>query len=215
MMIEFPDPRLANDEGLLAVGGDLKPATLLAAYAQGIFPWYAENQPVLWWSPDPRMVLFAAEFHCSKRLARRMRQNVYTFSWDEAFDQVIGLCAEMPRKGEHGTWILPQMIDAYVRMHELGHAHSVEVWCDNMLVGGLYGVLVNDVFFAESMFSRSIDASKMALAMLCERALQSGWLLIDCQFHTEHLQSLGAREVSRNEFMKILKRGRHEFKQQS
>ncbi|MBN4076765.1 leucyl/phenylalanyl-tRNA--protein transferase [Mariprofundus ferrooxydans] len=214
-MIEFPDPALANDEGLLAVGGDLKPATLLAAYGQGIFPWYAENQPVLWWSPDPRMVLFAAEFHCSKRLARRMRQNIYTLSWDKAFDQVIGSCAEIPRKGEHGTWILAQMIDAYVRMHELGHAHSVEVWCDDVLVGGLYGVLVNQVFFAESMFSRSIDASKMALAVLCERALQAGWLLIDCQFHTEHLQSLGAREISRYEFMKILKRGNHELKKQS
>jgi len=183
---------------------------LLAAYAQGIFPWYAENQPVLWWSPDPRMVLFPAEFHCSKRLARRMRQGIYRCSWNEAFDRVIRSCAEIPRAGEEGTWILPEMIEAYDLMHELGHAHAVEVWQGNVLVGGLYGVLHENVFFAESMFSRKIDASKMAVAMLCERALCEGWRLIDCQFHTQHLQSLGGREICRTDFMKRIGRASNE-----
>ncbi len=200
-IIEFPDPSLANEEGLLAAGGDLQPQTLLAAYSKGIFPWYAEDQPILWWAPDPRMVLFPTEFHCSKRLARRMRQNIYTVSFDEGFEQVITACAEIPRRGENGTWIFPEMIEAYCRMHALGHAHSVEVWQDDDLVGGLYGLLYHQTFFAESMFSKSIDASKVALAMLCERALQEQWKLIDCQFHTDHLQSLGAREISRQEFI--------------
>jgi len=203
-MVEFPDPSLADDDGLLAAGGDLQPQTLLAAYAKGIFPWYAEDQPVLWWSPDPRMVLFPAEFHCSKRLARRMRQDIYTVSFDEAFDTVISVCADIPRKGEDGTWILPEMITAYRRMYDLGHAHSVEVWDGDELIGGLYGVLCNQTFFAESMFSRRIDASKIAVATLCEIALREGWKLIDCQFHTDHLKSLGAREISRQEFMSLI-----------
>ena len=204
MLIEFPDPCMANEEGLLAAGGDLQPDTLLAAYANGIFPWYAEDQPILWWSPDPRMVLFPAEFHCSKRLARRMRQDIYSVSYNQAFDAVMNTCAEIPRKGEDGTWILPEMIAAYGRLHQLGHAHSFEVWQGSELVGGLYGVWVNQVFFAESMFSRKIDASKIAIAALCEHALQYGWRLIDCQFHTSHLQSLGGREISRNDFLHII-----------
>jgi len=203
-MIIFPDPSHADDDGLLAAGGNLQPQTLLAAYAKGIFPWYAEDQPILWWSPDPRMVLFPAEFQCSKRLARRMRQNVYTLSFDKAFDEVIQNCADIPRRGESGTWILPEMITAYQHMYELGHAHSVEVWENESLIGGLYGVFMNQMFFAESMFSRRTDASKMALAMLCERAIEENWKLIDCQFHTGHLQSLGAREISREEFMKLI-----------
>lgn len=204
-MIEFPDPSQANEEGLLAVGGDLEPETLLAAYAKGVFPWYAEGQPVLWWSPDPRMVLFPAEFYCSRRLARRMRQNSCSISFDEAFDQVIRLCAEIPRKGGSGTWILPEMIIAYRRMFTEGYAHSVEVWQRDKLVGGLYGVLHHGVFFAESMFSRETDASKMALAALCEQALKQGWKFIDCQFHTAHLQSLGAREIARDDFLRRIR----------
>ncbi len=207
-MIEFPDPATANVDGLLAAGGNLAPDTLLAAYAKGIFPWYAEGQPVLWWSPDPRMVLFPAEFHCSKRLARRMRRNIYAVSFDLAFEAVINTCADIPRRGEAGTWILPEMKHAYCRMHQLGYAHSVEVWSndegENELVGGLYGVLLNRVFFAESMFSRKTDTSKIAIAALCERALQQDWKLIDCQFHTNHLQSLGAREVSRDGFLHLI-----------
>ncbi len=201
-MIAFPDPSEADEDGLLAAGGNLEPETLLAAYAKGVFPWYAEGQPVLWWSPDPRMVLFPAEFHCSKRLARRMRQNIYSVSFDSSFNDVIRACAEVPRQGEAGTWILPEMMMAYQRMHQLGHAHSIEVWKNKELVGGLYGILHHGVFFAESMFSLKVDASKFALAALCERALQRNWKLIDCQFHTAHLQSLGAREISRELFLK-------------
>ncbi|TLS67875.1 leucyl/phenylalanyl-tRNA--protein transferase [Mariprofundus erugo] len=201
-MITFPDPELANDDGLLAAGGNLEPETLLAAYSKGIFPWYAEGDPVLWWAPDPRMVLFPAEFHCSRRLARRLRQ--YRLSWDEAFADVIGWCAGIVRKGETGTWILPEMIGAYQQLHALGHAHSVEVWQGNELVGGLYGVLLHGVFFAESMFSRTTDGSKMALAHLISMADQHGWVMVDCQFHTDHLASLGAREISRRDFMQLI-----------
>jgi len=203
-MIEFPDPSLANEEGLLAVGGNLKPETLLAAYAKGIFPWYSEEQPILWWSPDPRMVLFPTEFHCSKRLARRMRQNMYSVSVDKSFDDVIKTCAEIPRKGEKGTWIMSDMMAAYKQMFKEGHAHSIEVWKDDELIGGLYGVLYQGVFFAESMFSRRVDASKFAVAALCEWALSDGWKLIDCQFYTAHLESLGAREVSRDLFLAVI-----------
>ncbi|NWF37218.1 leucyl/phenylalanyl-tRNA--protein transferase [Mariprofundus sp. KV] len=200
-MMEFPDPSQADDDGLLAAGGNLQPETLLAAYSKGIFPWYGEGQPILWWSPDPRMVLFPVEFHCSRRLARRMRKDIYSVSFDESFAEVIHACAEIPRRGESGTWILPEMITAYEQMFAEGYAHSVEVWQQDRLIGGLYGVLHNGVFFAESMFSRQVDASKVALAALCERALRENWKLIDCQFHTAHLQSLGAREISRSEFL--------------
>lgn len=199
-MIKFPDPDLADENGLLAMGGNLEPETLLAAYDKGIFPWYSEDQPILWWSPDPRMVLFPDEFHCSRRLARRLKQPQYRYSWDEAFEQVVTTCAEIPRKGETGTWILPEMIDAYTTLHDEGYAHSVEVWENDLLIGGLYGVLHREVFFAESMFSKVRDGSKMALAKLIERAVAEGWQLIDCQFHTGHLESLGAREISRSEF---------------
>jgi len=202
--IEFPDSSLANEDGLLAVGGNLEPETLLAAYSNGIFPWYSEASPVLWWSPDPRMVLFPDEFHMSRRLQRRLKQPQFRFSWDEAFDDVIRICAEIPRRGESGTWILPEMVDAYRKLHQLGHAHSVEIWQGDELIGGLYGVLLNRAFFAESMFSRQTDASKMALAKLVERAQTESWNLIDCQFHTDHLESLGAREISREAFLSAL-----------
>jgi leucyl/phenylalanyl-tRNA---protein transferase len=205
-MIEFPDPETANEDGLLAVGGNLEPDTLMAAYRQGIFPWYDEATPILWWAPDPRMVLFPAEFHCSRRLTRRMRQPGWRCSWDEAFEAVILACAE-PRGDSRGTWLLPEMIDAYRHLHALGQAHSVEVWFDGELVGGLYGVLQNGVFFAESMFHRRTDASKMALAFLAARAITMSWKLIDCQFHTSHLQSLGARSIPRRTFLELLRQG--------
>jgi leucyl/phenylalanyl-tRNA--protein transferase len=200
-MIEFPDPSQANEDGLLAVGGNLDSESLLAAYSQGIFPWFSEGDPLLWWSPDPRMVLFPDDFYCSRRLARRVKQQKYRFSWDEAFDDVIQTCAEIPRSGESGTWIIPEMLTAYRRLHELGYAHSIEVWEGDQLIGGLYGVLLNRVFFAESMFSRKTDGSKMALAKLVERARREQWKLIDCQFHTGHLERLGAREIGRVEFL--------------
>ena len=212
-MIEFPDPSQANEDGLLAAGGNLEPETLLAAYSKGIFPWFSEDSPILWWSPDPRMVLFPDQFYCNSRLARRLKQPKYRFSWDEAFEQVIQTCAEIPRKGESGTWILPEMLDAYLKLHELGHAHSVEVWEGDALIGGLYGVLLfvrngvhnSGIFFAESMFSHKRDGSKMALAKLIERARAEQWKLIDCQFHTDHLESMGAREISREVFLSAVR----------
>ena len=205
-MIEFPDPSEANREGLLAMGGNLEPETLMAAYSAGIFPWYSEGQPILWWSPDPRMVLFPEEFHCSRRLARRLRQPRFRFTFDECFAQVIRACALTPRKDETGTWITGEMIAAYERLHQLGRAHSVEVWQGERLIGGLYGVLQAGIFFAESMFSRQTDGSKMAMARLVDMAIRRGWKLIDCQFQTPHLASLGAREISRSQFLDLLRR---------
>lgn len=202
-MIEFPDPEMANEDGLLAAGGNLDPQTLMHAYSRGIFPWFDERTPILWWAPDPRMVLFPHEFHCSRRLNRRMRQAGWHFSWNEDFGAVITACAE-PRGEENGTWLLPEMIAAYQRLHLLGFAHSVEVWFNEELVGGLYGVLYESVFFAESMFHRRTDASKMAMAFLVERAIAMSWKVIDCQFHTDHLHSLGARMISRHSFMELL-----------
>ncbi len=198
--IVFPDPKQADANGLLAVGGDLAVETLLAAYRKGIFPWYEEGGPILWWSPDPRMVLFPSGFHCSRRLARRMRQGRLMLSMDAAFDEVVAGCAAR----SEGTWILPEMKLAYRRLFDRGIAHSVEVWEENGLVGGLYGLRLGRVFFAESMFSRRTDASKIALAHLAALALDSGWRMIDCQFHTPHLASLGAVEIPRARFLDLL-----------
>jgi len=204
VIIEFPPHERANHDGLLAVGGDLEVETLLTAYARGIFPWYAEDQPVLWWSPDPRMVLFPHQFYISKRLRRRLAQPKYRFSRDEAFAAVVRCCADIPRAGQQGTWIFPEMIEAYMQLHEQGFAHSFEVWEADLLVGGLYGVLLNQTFFAESMFSRQRDGSKMAMAKMVECALLENWVMIDCQFYTDHLASLGAAEISRQEFLQRL-----------
>jgi len=201
-MIEFPDPENADVNGLLATGGNLAPETLMAAYRRGIFPWYGIGEPILWWSPDPRMVLFPEEFHCSRRLARRMRQKRFRISENEAFTRVMTACADR----QEGTWIAPEMIAAYTRLSELGHAQSVDVWDGGELVGGLYGVCLKHVFFAESMFHRRTDASKIALAYLVDQARQNSWAFIDCQFHTEHLASLGAIEIPRSEFLHLLKR---------
>jgi len=203
-MIRFPDPSEAEEDGLLAMGGNLEPETVMAAYAQATFPWYSEGQPILWWSPDPRMVLFPDAFHCSRRLARRLRQPCYRLTHDRAFAAVIDECATIPRTGENGTWILPEMIAAYQRLHELGFAHSFEVWQDDLLIGGVYGVLYGRVFFGESMFSRQRDGSKMALAHLVATAGERGWQAIECQFYTDHLASLGAREISRNRLLQLI-----------
>ncbi|HKJ83241.1 MAG TPA: leucyl/phenylalanyl-tRNA--protein transferase [Mariprofundaceae bacterium] len=200
MVIVFPDASLADDSGLLAAGGNLAPETLLSAYRSGIFPWYQRTGEYLWWSPDPRMVLFPDEFHCSRRLARRLQQKRFRISENQAFADVMWDCA----KREEGTWILPEMVDAYSRLFELGHAQSVEVWEGDELVGGLYGVQLGHAFFAESMFSRRTDASKVALAHLAEKARHEEWLFIDCQFHTDHLASLGAREIPRADFLRLL-----------
>jgi leucyl/phenylalanyl-tRNA--protein transferase len=199
MEIVFPSPHNANEDGLLAVGGDLSPQTLLKAYNQACFPWYSEDSPILWWSPASRMVLFLNDFYCSKRLARRLRQAKYRFSRNTSFADVIESCAEVHKSD--GCWLLPEMISAYKRLHDMGYAHSIEVWEGKLLIGGVYGVLRNHVFFAESMFSKSTDASKMALAKLVEWGKEQGWRCIDCQFYTDHLASLGAKEIPRSQLL--------------
>jgi len=202
IMIEFPEPEKADANGLLATGGDLAPETLIAAYRKGIFPWYEAGGPILWWSPDPRMVLFPDDFHCSRRLARRMRQGRFRISENTAFGDVMRACTAR----EEGSWITPGMIAAYMRLFELGHARSIEVWEGDTLAGGLYGVSIGRAFFAESMFYNRTDASKMALAHLVKQAQGNGWKFIDCQFYTAHLASLGATEIPRSEFLCLLKR---------
>ncbi len=201
----FPpvEQALTHPNGLLAVGGDLSPARLLAAYRRGIFPWFSPGDPVLWWSPDPRMVLFPAEFICSHSLKKTLRKGRYRLRTDSAFEQVMRACAA-PRHGHNGTWIVEEMIAAYGELHRLGHAHSVEVWVDGELAGGLYGVAIGAMFYGESMFSRRTDASKIALAHLAAQWLRwhGAHSLIDCQMHTPHLASLGARSISRGEFVK-------------
>jgi len=206
--IGFPDTYLAETEpnGLLAVGGDLSEERVLRAYRHGIFPWYSPGQPILWWSPAPRMVLYPQEFHVSRSLRKTLRRGSLWISVNQAFAEVIKACAA-PRDHVGGSWLLPEMIASYVRLHEAGHAHSVEVWADHDLVGGLYGVAMGRVFFGESMFSRRPDASKVALAQLTELALSQPYDIIDCQIYTEHLASLGAREISRDDFQLELQRG--------
>ena len=196
---------LAEPNGLLAAGGDLSPARLLAAYSRGIFPWYSEGQPILWWSPDPRMVLDCDELKVTRSLRKTVASRKFEIRVDTAFRHVIGECS-LPRTRHHGTWIMPEMIEAYTRLHALGHAHSVEAWRDGALVGGLYGVSIGRMFFGESMFARESDASKVALvhlvAMLKERAMP----MIDCQQDTDHLARLGARPIARRTFAKALER---------
>jgi leucyl/phenylalanyl-tRNA--protein transferase len=197
----FPPLEQALDEpdGLLAAGGDLAPARLLAAYRRGIFPWYSAGQPVLWWSPNPREVLLPAEFRCSRSLAKTLRNRGFEVTFDREFAAVVTACAAR-RENSAGTWITPEMHAAYCELHARGHAHSVEVRLNGALVGGLYGVLMGRVFFGESMFSRARDASKVAFARLVERAVVAGLQLIDCQLPTAHLRSLGSQPMARAEF---------------
>lgn len=199
--IGFPDTALATTDpnGLLAIGGDLSSTRLLHAYRRGIFPWFNPGQPILWWSPAPRMVLFPGEFHVSRSLRRSLRRRGYAVSVDQAFAQVIRACAGA-RRDASGTWLVPEMIAAYEVLHDTGRAHSFEVWADDELVGGLYGLALGRVFFGESMFSRRDDASKTALALLVETAGTQPFELIDCQVYTDHLASLGAREIGRTQF---------------
>ena len=197
----FPplDQALDEPEGLLAAGGDLSPERLLAAYRRGIFPWYSAGQPVLWWSPNPREVLVPGEFKCSRSLAKTLRNRGFEVTFDREFADVVRACAAN-RENSAGTWITPEMLAAYCRMFDRGHAHSVEVRLEGRLVGGLYGVLLGRVFFGESMFSRERDASKVALAHLADRAVVAGLQLIDCQLPTPHLRSLGSRPMARDDF---------------
>jgi leucyl/phenylalanyl-tRNA--protein transferase len=194
---------LRSPNGLLCAGADLSPGRLLDAYARGIFPWYAQGEPVLWWSPHPRMVLFPDELKASRSLRKTVARGAFETRFDTAFAAVMAACAA-PREPGGGTWIVPEMVAAYVRLHELGFAHSVESWRDGRLAGGLYGILLGRVFFGESMFSRETDASKVALVKLVERLRGLGVRVIDCQQATPHLASLGAREIPRSDFVHLL-----------
>ena len=197
---------LVEPNGLLAAGGDLSPERLLDAYARGIFPWFNDEDPVLWWSPDPRMVLFPDELHVSRTLRRTIRSQEFQVTLDRAFPEVMEGCAG-PRAAQDGTWITDDMLIAYARLAELGHAHSVEAWVDGVLVGGLYGVAIGRMFYGESMFSRRSNASKVALVWLARQLERWNFELIDCQMSTEHLASLGAREIPRADFMRRLEHG--------
>ncbi|HUP96634.1 MAG TPA: leucyl/phenylalanyl-tRNA--protein transferase [Usitatibacter sp.] len=194
---------LASPNGLLCAGGVLSPQRVLDAYTQGIFPWFSEGDPVLWWSPDPRMVLFPEELKLSRSLRKTLAHEVYETRVDTAFRTVMEECAA-PRDGQAGTWIVPEMVETYTRLHEMGFAHSVESWQDGELVGGLYGMAIGKVFFGESMFARAADASKVALARLVERLRAADFQVIDCQQATRHLASLGAREIPRAAFAQLL-----------
>jgi leucyl/phenylalanyl-tRNA--protein transferase len=197
----FPDPSLAEEDGLLAVGGDLSPERVLRAYAQGIFPWFNEGSPILWWSPDPRLVLFPEELHVSASLARTLRRGTFRVTADRAFGQVIRGCARSRRQGQSGTWITDEMIEAYEKLHCEGFAHSFEAWQGELLAGGLYGVSLGAAFFGESMFSERPDASKAAFARAVQHLSRSGFGLVDCQVRTDHLVRLGAREIPRLKFL--------------
>ena len=200
----FPDPSLADEDGLLAVGGDLSPQRLLMAYGRGIFPWYSENAPILWWSPDPRLILEPSRVHVPKRLERILRQGVFRFTLDTAFERVIAGCAQTPRRGACGTWIVPEMLAAYCRLHELGFAHSIEVWSGGTLVGGLYGVALGGAFFGESMFYIEPDASKAGFVTLIRALDRAGFILFDCQQTTAHMLRFGGFEVPRDDFLSRL-----------
>ena len=192
---------LREPNGLLAAGGDLSPQRLLAAYRRGIFPWFSAGEPLLWWSPDPRMVLFPGELKISRSLAKTLRNADYEVRLDTAFGDVIRACARKPRAGQSGTWITPEMQQAYRELHRLGYAHSVETWIAGKLAGGLYGIAIGQVFYGESMFADARDASKIALAHLCAYLKLRGFGIIDCQMETRHLASLGARPIPRCDFV--------------
>ncbi|HEY2990711.1 MAG TPA: leucyl/phenylalanyl-tRNA--protein transferase [Candidatus Binatia bacterium] len=200
----FPPPDHAEPDGLLAVGGDLSSDRLLLAYQSGIFPWYGPGLPILWWSPDPRLILEPAGFHISRRLRQTLRKGRFQVTFDRSFSAVILACATVPRPGQDGTWITGEMRQAYIRLHELGYAHSAESWFEGNLVGGIYGVSLGKCFFGESMFSYETDASKAAIATLVGHLAQWGFHLLDAQVTTRHLLSLGAREVPRKIFLEKL-----------
>ena len=200
----FPPVELAENDGLLAIGGDLSPERLILAYSSGIFPWFSEGDPILWWSPSPRLVIFPDEFKIPKRLSRHIGQKKYAVSMDKAFQQVITACATTDKRKEKGTWITKDMIAAYRLLHDMGYAHSVECWLDDKLAGGLYGIYLGGIFFGESMFSSEPNSSKIALVALVKKLLEWDFDLIDCQMKTAHLMQFGAHEIPGPEFQKLL-----------
>lgn len=200
--IWFPDPALADDDGLLAIGGDLRPKRLLLAYQHGIFPWFSDETPILWYSPHKRFVLFPEKIKISKTMRSIFRSGRFTVTFNQAFAEVIAACAAIKRNDQQGTWITAEMQEAYITLHQLGYAHSVEVWENGLLAGGLYGVEINRVFCGESMFSQTANTSKAALIWLCQHA--AGYRMIDCQFHTQHLESMGGEYIDRGEYQRVL-----------
>lgn len=201
----FPPVDEADEDGILGVGGDLSPQRLMLAYKNGIFPWFEDDDPILWWSPDPRMVLFFDEAVVSKSMRKILKSGVFTVTFNQNFREVIANCRTAKRPGQDGTWITDEMVEAYCRLHELGIAKSVEVWQDGTLVGGLYGIDLGHIFCGESMFSKVTNASKVAFITLAKKLESEHYKLLDCQVHNEHLESLGAREIPREHFMTILK----------
>lgn len=201
----FPNPRFACNEGILAYGGDLSPTRLITAYAHGIFPWYNEDEPILWWSPNPRLVMELDEFKVSKSLRKTLKKDIFEVRFDENFTQVMRECKKIYRPDQDGTWLQDDLIEAYTKLHELGYAHSFESYYEGELVGGGYGVAIGDMFCGESMFAKKSDASKVALYYLVQHLKEKGFSLLDCQVPTEHLESLGAKKMSRDKFLDRLK----------
>ena len=202
--IEFPPAWLARSDGLLCIGGDLCPQRLILAYRNGIFPWFSHSEPILWWSPDPRLILLPAEIRISRSLKKKIRKAPFSIRVNTDFEQTIVACSQPRRNEPAGTWLVDEMIEAYIRLHRMGVAHSVEAWQGNQLVGGLYGISIGTSFFGESMFSRVPDASKTALVALAQELFLQGFKMIDCQVTSGHLLRMGAREISRDRFLDIL-----------
>ncbi len=203
----FPPVELADESGVIAIGGDLKPERLLLAYKSGIFPWFNENEPILWWSPDPRFVLFPENLHVSKSMRKVLKKQLFEIRYDSAFREVMSSCRKFRLENDDGTWITEEMIEAYYDLYKLGFAHSVEAWQDGRLVGGLYGICLGKCFFGESMFSLVENASKACLIQLSHDLEKLGFLFIDSQVYTKHLESLGAIDISRAEYLKLLEKG--------
>lgn len=203
--IYFPPASMAQDDGLLAIGGDLSPERLIEAYKNGIFPWYSDDYPIMWWSPNPRMLMFPKEFKRTKNLRRIVNKGIFEIKFDSRFKSVIKECANVDRGNQDGTWITQEMINAYVKLHELGIAHSVETYFDGQLVGGLYGLAIGKVFFGESMFHHKTDASKVAFWHLVEKLLEWDFDIIDAQQETDHFRSLGGKAIDREKFLTLLK----------
>ncbi|OGR48215.1 MAG: leucyl/phenylalanyl-tRNA--protein transferase [Desulfobacula sp. RIFOXYB2_FULL_45_6] len=202
--LDFPPAWLARSDGLLCIGGDLSAQRILLAYENGIFPWFSENEPILWWSPDPRLVLFPGNIQVSKSLKKKIKKKFFHLTVDHAFEETILSCAKPRRKEYTGTWLVEEMIEAYIQLHKLGYAHSIETWKDGRLVGGLYGISLGGTFFGESMFSFETDASKIALTALAYYLKQHRFDLIDCQVTTNHLLRMGASEISRNSYLDMI-----------